>query len=193
MDETIDFKLDVQQAVDTLKCGGILLYPTDTVWGLGCDATNSMAVKRIFEIKHRSDSKALITLVGSEAMLERYVENVPEIAWQLIDVAVRPLTIVYDKAVGVAPELLAADGSIGIRLTHELYCSELLRRLNRPIVSTSANISGEKAPATFNQIAAEILNASDYTAHYRRNENEVSKRPSDVIKITGSGIVKVLR
>lgn len=183
---------DVRLAVEILRKGGVILYPTDTIWGIGCDATNSEAVRRIFEIKHRADSKALITLVNSESMLERYVANVPEVAWQLIEAAVHPLTIVYDHAVGVAPELLANDGSIGVRLTHEKYSASLCQALHRPIVSTSANISGDEAPKIFGDISDEIIDAVNYVATYRRDDTSVTS-PSNVIKLSDNGVVKILR
>lgn len=192
MEKDSEFINDIKQAAETLKKGGVILYPTDTIWGIGCDATNPEAVRRVFEIKHRADSKALITLVASEAMLERHVEHVPDIAWELIDVAVHPLTIVYDHGVGVAPELLAPDGSIGIRLTHERYSAALCRRIGRPIVSTSANISGAPAAACFSEISPEILDAVDYIASYRRGD-KTPAAPSNVIKLTDSGVVTVIR
>lgn len=188
----MDINTDISQAFETLRKGGVILYPTDTIWGIGCDATNAEAVNRVFEIKKRADSKALITLVNSEAMLERYVENVPEMAWQLIDVAVNPLTIVYDRGIGVAPNLLAPDGSIGVRLTRERFSAELCRRLKRPVVSTSANISGHRAPRCFAEIAPEIINAVDYVAEYRRTDASEAL-PSNVIKLTDSGVITVLR
>lgn len=183
---------DIKQAVDTLKRGGVVVYPTDTVWGIGCDATNPEAVRRIFEIKRRAESKALITLVDSLAMLERYVDDIPEVALQLVEESVDPLTVIYDHPRGLAPELLADDGSAGIRLTREQYSAALCRGLRRPIVSTSANISGEPTPATFSQISPEILSAADYVAEYRRDDT-TPRRPSSVIKISSGGLFKILR
>lgn len=183
---------DLRGALDILRRGGVILYPTDTVWGLGCDATNSEAVKRIYEIKRRPDSKALITLVGSEAMLERAVAEVPEVAWQLLEVAVDPLTVVYDRGSGVAPELLAPDGSIGVRLVREGFASELCRRLGRPLVSTSANIAGEPTPLSFGEISDEILGAADYVCTTGRQDPPAAKA-SAVIKLGCDGTVKILR
>ncbi len=183
---------DLTAAIDTLRKGGIILYPTDTIWGIGCDATNSEAVKRVFDIKQRADSKALITLVGNEAALERVVDEVPEVAWQLIEVADRPITIVYDHGRGVAPELLAHDGSIGVRLTREAFSAELCNRLRRPIVSTSANLSGHPAPATFAQIDPMIISQVDYVCTSRRDD-KVSAVPSMVIKLSADGLFKILR
>lgn len=188
----MEYTNDIAAAVAVLKRGGVILYPTDTVWGIGCDATNSEAVKKVFQIKGRPDSKALITLVGSEAQLERTVQDVPEVAWQLIEASDRPVTIVYDHGVGVAPELLASDGSIGVRLTQESFSRSLCQRLNRPLVSTSANKSGEPSPATFSEISPEILEAVDYVCLSRRDEDGPAQ-PSMVIKISEGGLFKILR
>lgn len=183
---------DIRQALDVMNRGGIILYPTDTIWGLGCDATNADAVRRIYEIKHRDDSKALITLVDSEAKVEFYVNEVPEVAWQLLDVADKPMTIIYDGARNLAPNLIAEDGSIAIRITAEPFSRELCRRFKKAIVSTSANISGEPAPKTFAEISPEILAAADYVCTSRRDEN-VPHVPSSIIKLGVSGEVKVIR
>lgn len=183
---------DIRKACEVLEKGGIIVYPTDTIWGIGCDATNPEAVGKVYELKKREDSKALITLVGNEAWLDRYVEDVPDIAWELIDVSVSPLTIVYDKGKNLAPNLLASDGSIAIRVTNEFYSSELCRRFKRPIVSTSANISGEKSPGIFKEISSEILDKVDFIANWRRDEDEASK-PSSIIKVGRGGVIKVIR
>lgn len=183
---------DMAQAVEVLKRGGLVLYPTDTVWGIGCDATNSEAVKRIYELKQRVDSKSMLVLVGSEGELQRTVETVPDAAWMLIDAAVKPLTIIYDHPKGVAPELLAEDGSMGIRVTGELFSKTLCQRLRRPLVSTSANISGHKTPRNFAEIEDEIKNGVDYVVKYRRNDSTPHKS-SDIIKVSDSGVVKVIR
>lgn len=183
---------DINNCLETLKKGGVIIYPTDTVWGIGCDATNSEAVKRVFEIKRRADSKALITLVDSVAALERVVTEVPEVAYQLIDVAVEPMTIVYDRGIGVAPELLADDGSIGVRVTSEEFSNELCRRFRRPIVSTSVNISGEPAPRCFADIDPSLLDAADYVCESKRADAWASK-PSTVIKLSEGGVFKILR
>ena len=156
---------DLNKCLEALKRGGVIIYPTDTVWGIGCDATDSKAVRRVFEIKRRADSKALITLVDSVAALERVVTDVPEVAYQLVDVAVEPMTVVYDRGIGVAPELLADDGSIGVRITSEEFSRELCRRFRRPIVSTSVNISGEPAPHSFDEINPELLGQVVYLLH----------------------------
>lgn len=187
-----DFRSDIAQAVEVMRHGGVILYPTDTVWGLGCDARNSKAVQRIFEIKQRSEAKALITLVDSIAALDRVVEDIPEVAIQLIEVSTDPVTIIYDRGIGVAPELLAEDGSIGVRLTREEFSANLCHALRAPLVSTSANISGAPTPLDFKSIAPEILDAVDYVCKSRRNEPPALKA-SSVIKISAGGLFKVLR
>lgn len=183
---------DVRQAVDVMRRGGVILYPTDTVWGIGCDATNSTAVRRVFEIKRRADSKALITLVDSLAMLDRTVEDVPEVAEQLVELAVEPITVIYDHGRGVAPELLAEDGSIGVRLTREPFSAALCKAMRGPVVSTSANLSGEPTPLDFASIASEILNAVDYVCTSRRNEAPAAKS-SSIIKISAGGLFRIIR
>ena len=183
---------DLRQAVRVLKDGGIILYPTDTVWGIGCDARNETAVSKIYKLKQREDSKSMLALVSSEGMLQRTVKEVPEIAWQLIDAAVNPMTIVYDDAVGVAPNLIAEDGSLGIRITHERFSMALCDRLRGPIVSTSANISGQPTPHSFHEISPEILAGVDYVCKYRQDDH-TKAQPSNIIKITRGNIVKVIR
>lgn len=186
------FEEDIKQAVDCLKKGGIILYPTDTVWGIGCDATNPDAVKRIYDLKRREESKSMLVLVDNDGALERIVDDIPEVAWQLIDAAVDPLTIIYDHPKNVASNLLANDGSLGIRITGEKYSKELCRRLRRPLVSTSANISGDKAAGIYSEISEEIKAGVDYVADYRREETEAPS-PSNIIKVSEGGLVKVIR
>lgn len=195
---------DIRKAVEVLRQGGVILYPTDTVWGIGCDATNEKAVKRVYEIKHREDSKALICLVDSDARLQRYVREVPDVAWQLIDAVhapsltdslakqSRPTTIILDGAINLAPNLIAEDGSIGIRITNEPFSKELCYRFQKALVSTSANISGEPAAQNYRDIAPEILEAVDYVCFSRRQEHK-PHQPSSIIKIGKSGEVKVIR
>ncbi len=185
---------DIRAAVDVLRRGGIILYPTDTIWGIGCDATDSKAVKKVFEIKRRSDAKALITLVGSEGALERAVDEVPEVAWQLIECSDRPLTIVYDRAArDIAPELSAEDGSIGVRITREEFSAGLCRAFGKPIVSTSANISGEPSPGCFAEISPEIVNAVDYVCLSRRDETPGTAKPSSIMRLGAGGLFKIIR
>lgn len=183
---------DLKAALDTLEKGGVILYPTDTVWGIGCDATNESAVKRIYEIKKRSDAKSMLSLVGSAGELQRWVRDIPDSAWMLIDAAVNPLTIIYDHPEGIAKNLLAPDGSAGFRITDELFSRTLCQRLRRPIVSTSANISGEPGAAYFAQISDEIKSAVDYVVRFRRDDTSPHK-PSNIIKVSDTDVVKVIR
>ena len=187
-----DFSSDLREALDCLKKGGIILYPTDTIWGIGCDATNSEAVKRIFNLKKRADSKSMLVLVNNEAALERIVNEVPDVAWQLLEASVNPLTVIYDNARGVAPELIAEDGTIGIRITKENFSNELCRRFGKPIVSTSANISGEKSPAFYKEISDEIKKGVDYIVAYRQDD-DTKKTASNIIKLGKNGEVKIIR
>lgn len=182
---------DIQRAVEVMRHGGIILYPTDTLWGIGCDATADASIRRIFALKQRADAKAMLSLVDSDGRLQRYVRNVPEVAWQLIDCAVRPLTIVYDGVQGLSPLLLAEDGSAGIRITSEPFSRELCRRMQRAVVSTSANVSGIPAPCSFDEIADEILQGVDYICTSRRNERNPSA--SSVLKVGAGGEITILR
>lgn len=183
---------DLKKAVEVLKEGGIILYPTDTIWGIGCDATNADAVKRIYEIKEREDSKSMLVLMENPALLDRYVDEVPEVAWDLVEISTTPLTVIYPNAKNLAKNLIAQDKSIGIRFTKEKFTTQLLQRFRKPIVSTSANISGEKSPAFFDEITDEIKKAVDYIVEYRRDDNTPSK-PSSIIKLGPGGQIDILR
>ncbi|MDE5807560.1 MAG: threonylcarbamoyl-AMP synthase [Muribaculaceae bacterium] len=185
-------KESLEKALEVLKQGGIILYPTDTVWGIGCDATNTKAVERIFELKKRADAKAMLMLVGSEGQLQQYVKEVPDIAWQLIDAAVNPITIIYDDPVNISPALLADDGSAGFRITGEYFSKSLCQRLRRPVVSTSANISGHPAPKTFKEIDQAIIDGVDYVVEVRRDEKE-NPAPSNIIKVGNDSVIQVIR
>lgn len=185
-------KEDMAQAVKVLKEGGVILYPTDTIWGLGCDATNPEAVQRIYDIKHRSDSKALIVLAYTDAMISSYVSNAPEVAWDVIELATRPTTVIFDKGRNLAPNLLADDGSIAFRLSREIFSSQLCFHLRKPVVSTSANISGQPAPNIFRDISDEILSQVDYVVKYRQDDNTPAT-PSSIIKLGAGGDVKIIR
>ena len=186
------FQEDVKQAIQVLGEGGVILYPTDTIWGLGCDVSNDQAVDRIYKIKERNDSKSMLVLVDSEAMIERYVEEVPEVAWQLIEVSHSPLTIVYPGAKNVSSKLIAEDGSLAIRLTSEAFTKQLIGRFRRPIVSTSANISGTSAPQNFDEIAPGIIRSVDYVVGYRQGDLTKSEA-SSIIKIGLGGEIQVIR
>jgi L-threonylcarbamoyladenylate synthase len=183
---------DIRNAVQTMRQGGVILYPTDTVWGIGCDATNPEAVRRVYDIKQRDDSKALICLVDSDARLQRYVRHVPDVAWQLIDCCDRPTTLILDGAVNLAPNLIADDGTIGIRITHEPFSKELCYRFQKAIVSTSANISGQPAAQNYRDIDPRLLEAVDYVCWSRRQEHKAHV-PSSIIKLGQTGEVSIIR
>ena len=183
---------DLKNALDILYQGGVILYPTDTIWGLGCDATNEAAVKRVYEIKKRADSKSMLVLMENINLLERYVAEVPEIAYSLIEVNDKPMTIIYPGAKNLAKNLVAEDGTVGIRITSEEFTRELIRRFKKPIVSTSANISGEKSPSVFAEISDEIKAAVDYVVNYRQEET-VPAKPSSIIKLGIGGEIVILR
>ena len=187
---------DIRNAVETMRKGGVILYPTDTVWGIGCDATNPEAVKRVYDIKQRDDSKALICLVDSDARLQRYIRNVPDVAWQLIDslkeIDSKPTTLILDGAINLAENLIAEDGSIGIRITNEPFSKELCYRFQKAIVSTSANISGEPAAQNYCDIDPRILEAVVYVCWSRRQEHK-PHTPSSIIKLKANGEVTIIR
>ena len=183
---------DIKNAVEGLRKGGVILYPTDTVWGIGCDATNAEAVHRVYEIKEREDSKALICLVDSDARLQRYGRNVPEVAWQLLDCADKPTTVILDGAVNLAPNLIASDGSIALRITQEPFSKELCYRFQKALVSTSANISGEPAAQNYGDIDPRLLERVDYVCWSRRQEHK-PHQPSCIIRLRADGEVSIIR
>ena len=187
---------DIRLAVETMRRGGVILYPTDTVWGIGCDATNAEAVKRVYAIKQRDDSKALICLVDSDARMQRYFRQVPDVAWQLIDSLkesdAKPTTLILDDAVNLAENLIAEDGSVGIRITNEPFSKELCFRFQKAIVSTSANISGEPAAQNYGDIDPRILEAVDYVCWSRRQEHK-PHQPSSIIRLRQNGEVSIIR
>lgn len=183
---------DIKNAVEVLRRGGVILYPTDTVWGIGCDATNAEAVAKVYKIKQRDDSKAMICLVDSDARLQRYVREVPAVAWDLFELADKPTTVILDGAVNLAPNLIAEDGSIAMRITREEFSKELCFRFQKALVSTSANISGQPAAANYCDILQEILDAVDYVCFSRRQEHK-PHTPSSIIKLALDGEVKIIR
>lgn len=188
----MDFKEDIRKAQQVLREGGTILYPTDTVWGIGCDATNPEAVKKVYALKRRDDSKALITLVESDGQMSQYVERVPDIAWDIINYTEKPLTVIYPNARNLAPNLIGANGSIGIRITKDEFCQRLIHNFARPIVSTSANISGEPTPANFDEISEEVLNGVDYVVNWRQTD-KTKARPSTIIRLELDGEIEFLR
>ena len=186
------FRDDIREAVRVMQSGGVILYPTDTIWGIGCDACNEDAVRRVFEIKRRAEAKSVISLVDSEVKVEFYVRSVPDVAWQLWECSDEPLTLVLDGARNLASGVIASDGSVALRVTREAFSRQLCMRMKRAIVSTSANIAGEPAPRCFSEISPEILQAVDYVCLSRRDE-EPRQTPSHIIKIGPSGEVKIIR
>ena len=192
IDEKMTQEEDIKNAIKVLREGGVILYPTDTVWGIGCDATNAEAVARVYQIKHRDDSKALICLVDSDARLQRYVRNVPAVAWDLIDAVTKPTTVILDGAVNLASNLIAEDGSIALRITKEPFSHELCYRFQKALVSTSANISGEPAAQNYKDISQEILNSVDYVCWTRRQEHK-SHKPSSIIRLKPDGEMTIIR
>ncbi len=185
-------KEDIRRAVEVMNQGGVILYPTDTIWGLGCDATNPEAVKRIYEIKQRTDAKALISLVDSETKVQFYVKEVPEVAWDVMELSEKPMTVVFDGGRNLAPNLLAEDGSVAIRITKEAFSKELCMRMKRAVVSTSANISGQPAPRCFSEISEEIKKAVDYICTSRQDEPP-TQTASSIIKLGAGGEVTIIR
>ncbi|MGM5469913.1 L-threonylcarbamoyladenylate synthase [Flavobacteriaceae bacterium LMO-SS05] len=182
---------EIQNALEVLIQGGLILYPTDTVWGIGCDATNTEAVKRIFKLKQRDDSKALICLVADDRMLKKYVKKIPEVACDFFDIPDQPITIIYDEPQNLAKNLIAEDNTIAIRIPNNEFCYQLMRKLNGAIVSTSANISGQPTPKSFKEIDEEILKGVDYVVNLQ-HEKKMAK-PSSIIKLSSDGKVKVIR
>ncbi|MEI6751702.1 MAG: L-threonylcarbamoyladenylate synthase [Paludibacter sp.] len=183
---------ELKKTIEVLRSGGVILYPTDTVWGLGCDATNPEAVKRIFEIKKRTDTKAMLVLVDSTTRIQSYVDEVPDMAWELVELSEKPLTIIYPEAKNLASNLISEDKSIGIRVTKEAFTKTLCERFRKPIVSTSANVSGEPTPANFSQISDEIKAAVDYVVDFRQKETNISK-PSSIIKLGKGNVIQIIR
>ncbi|MDG5492368.1 L-threonylcarbamoyladenylate synthase [Psychroserpens sp. SPM9] len=186
-----DLHLEVEHAYKTLKKGGLILYPTDTVWGIGCDASNYEAVKKIYKLKQRDDSKALICLVNNYSMLEKHVDTVPPIAYDILDVAIQPTTIIYDNPAGVAENLIANDNTLAIRIVKHSFCEQLIRLLRKPLVSTSANISGQPTPKSFEEISDDILKGVDYVVNLQDQKKDT--KPSSIIKLGNDGIVKIIR
>lgn len=185
-----DVNAIVHQAYEVIKNGGVILYPTDTVWGLGCDATNEEAIRKIYAIKKRSENKSMIILVNERLMHQIFV-NIPEVAWQIIDLSERPTTLILDDPQMVAPNIIAEDNSLGVRLVKSDFCFKLIERMKKPLVSTSANISNEPTPAGFKDISREIITAVDYVVPLYFDK--VCKKPSTIIKLTKDSQVKIIR
>jgi len=183
---------EIAAAVETLQKGGIILYPTDTIWGLGCDATSQEALEKLIRIKPRDVNKSLLILVNSEQMLERYVHEIPEIAFELLSVTEDPLTIIYPRGKNLAKGICSEDGSVGIRICHEKFCGELITRFRKPLVSTSANFSGKPSPQYFDEIDKELIGSVDYVVKYRQDDRQ-KRSASPVIKLNSDGSIKIIR
>jgi L-threonylcarbamoyladenylate synthase len=182
---------EIKSALEVLKQGGLILYPTDTVWGIGCDAANEEAVKKIYQLKQREDSKALICLVADDRMLKRYIKTIPEVALNIIEVTDKPTTIIYDDAKNLASNLIAEDHTVAIRIPDNEFCYQLSRKLNGALVSTSANISGEPTPKSFQEISPSILKGVDYVVNLHREK--ICSKPSSIIKLSNNDMVKIIR
>lgn len=187
----MNMKEEIESCLKVLNEGGLILYPTDTVWGIGCDATNEEAVEKVYRLKQRPDSKALICLVSNIRMLERHVYEVPEPAYDLVELSTRPTTIIYDQPMNVAKNLVAEDDTLAIRVASDEFCQRLTARMKRPLVSTSANISGRPTPGSFAEIDEEILKGVDYIVNLHREKK--NGPPSSIIKLGNNGLVKIIR
>jgi len=184
--------LEINKAIEILKIGGTILYPTDTIWGLGCDATNSIAIEKIYAIKQRPALQSFIILIDKEMMLNKYVKEVPEIAWELIEQSDSPLTIIYPEARGLAKNVIHQNGSVAIRIVQDEFCKKLLHQFGKPIVATSANISGHPTPINYTDIAIELINKVDYTVNWKQKE-QMNKKPSAIIEVGIKGEIKIIR
>ncbi len=182
---------DLQNALLALKQGKLILYPTDTIWGIGCDATNFDAVEKIYKLKQRQESKSMICLVNNFKMLNRYIEAIPDVAYDIIKYALKPTTIIYDRPIRVAENLISEDNTLAIRVVRNEFCNKLINKFRKPIVSTSANLSGLPSPESFKEIHNDILKGVDYVVNLHHNKK--SSNPSAIIKLSSDGIVKVIR
>lgn len=182
---------EINNALTVLKQGKTILYPTDTVWGIGCDATNFDAIERVFKLKKRNENKALICLVSDFKMLEQYVENIPEVAYDILKYSNKPTTIIYDQPIRVAENLVAPDNTLAIRVIRHGFANKLIRKFKKPLVSTSANISGQPTPKSFKEISPDILKDVDYVVNLQNLKS--TNKPSSIIKISNDGMVKVIR
>ncbi len=182
---------EIQNAFEIIQNGGIILYPTDTVWGIGCDATNPEAVAKIYQLKKRAETQSMIVLMNGEKMMYNVFKEIPEVAWQIMDLSENPTTIILDNPRNVAPNLIATDNTLGIRIVKEPFCFKLMERMRKPLVSTSANLSGEPTPIAFKDISPEIIKGVDYVVNLQRDK--IAGKPSTIIKLTNDSQVKVIR
>lgn len=182
---------EIQKAYEVIQNGGIILYPTDTVWGIGCDATNVAAVQKIYDLKKREESKSMIVLMNGEKMIYNVFKDIPEVAWQILDLSEKPTTLILDKPRNVAPNIIADDQSLAVRIVKEPFCYKLMERMKRPLVSTSANISGQPTPKSFKEISPEIIKGVDYVVNLHREK--ICDKPSTIIKLTLDSKVQIIR
>ena len=187
----MDINQEIQNAYEIIQKGGIILYPTDTGWGIGCDATNAEAVAKIYKLKKRAETQSMIVLMNGEKMIYNVFKEIPEVAWQIIDLSENPTTLVLDKPRNVAPNLIAPDQTLGIRIVKEPFCFKLMEKMKKPLVSTSANISGQPTPKSFKEISPEIIKGVDYVVNLHREK--IAGKPSTIIKLTNDSQVKVIR
>jgi L-threonylcarbamoyladenylate synthase len=183
---------EISKALAVLQKGGIILYPTDTIWGIGCDAGNAEAVKKIYTLKQRDESKSMIILLDNDNKLVSYINEVPDVAYDLIQYAENPLTLVMPSAKNIAPNLIAADGSVGLRVVKHPFCEQLIQRLRKPLVSTSANVSGKPSPKNFNDIDEEIINGVDYVVDLEQHDH-TEKKPSTIMRLEPGGRFEFIR
>ncbi len=189
--EKTDINQEVQKAFEIIANGGIILYPTDTVWGIGCDATNELAIEKIYALKKRAESKSMIVLMNGEKMMYQVFKNIPEVAWQIIDLSEKPTTLILDKPQHIAKNIIAEDETLGVRIVKEPFCFKLMERMKKPLVSTSANISGMPTPKSFKEIAPEIIKGVDYVVNL--HQEKICDKPSTIIKLGLDNQVKVIR
>ena len=186
-----DINSEVHKAFEVIQDGGIILYPTDTVWGIGCDATNAEAIKKIYALKQREESKSMIVLMNGEKMMYNVFKEIPETAWQILDLSEKPTTLILDNPRNIAPNIISDDNSLGVRIVKEPFCFKLMERMKKPLVSTSANISGMFSPKSFKEISPEIINGVDYVVNLHREK--ICDKPSTIIKLTLDNQVKIIR
>ena len=187
----MDINQEIHNAFEIIKEGGIILYPTDTVWGIGCDATNPEAIAKIYKLKQRAETQSMICLMNGEKMLYNVFKEIPEVAWQIMDLSENPTTLILDNPRNVAPNIIAPDKTLGIRLVKEPFCFKLMERMKKPLVSTSANISGQPTPKSFKEISPVILKGVDYVVNL--NKDKISGKPSTIIKLGNDAQVKIIR
>lgn len=186
-----DINSEVHKAFEIIQNGGIILYPTDTVWGIGCDATNAEAVKKIYDLKQREETKSMIVLMNGEKLMYNVFKEIPEVAWQILDLSEKPTTLILDNPRNVAANIIAEDNTLGVRIVKEPFCFKLMERMKKPLVSTSANISGQPTPKSFKEISPEIINGVDYVVNL--HHEKICDKPSTIIKLTSDSQVKIIR